>query len=107
MSDLKGMIRYPDHNTSVEAAESIEPKKHKLQEEVYEAILELGPLNDGELEDLPRFRGRYAYSTVRKRRSELSLAEEPRLFDTGIRRPHPYSGKSMIVWGVAKDAFMV
>lgn len=67
--DLRGMVRVPDHSTSIEAARGVTEIKRTLQKRVYE-LLTIRPRTDGELETLPEFSD-YRYSTVRKRRSEL------------------------------------
>jgi hypothetical protein len=82
--DLKGMVRHDDHSTSVAAAVGVVKRdKSKLQREVLAAFVELGPMTDGELEALPQF-AHYAYSTVRKRRTELCQRGD--LVETGDRR---------------------
>lgn len=68
--DLRGMVRNPDHATSVQAAASVEPKLSKLQREVLEAIRNNPGCCDSDLENLPQF-AHYSYSTIRKRRTEL------------------------------------
>src|SRR5215467_2455620 len=68
-SDIAGMVRNPDHTTSIDAAYGVNEFKTKLQNRVYE-ILCGRAMTDGELETLPEFSD-YRYSTVRKRRSEL------------------------------------
>ncbi len=99
---LRSMVRNPDAPTSVEAAGRVKPIRTKLQEEVVAMFRKYGPMGDGRLEDLPEFDGRYAYSTVRKRRSELSMCVPPILIDTGDR--DEYRGSSFISWTLAEGA---
>jgi len=94
--NIKGMVRRADHSTSVSAAVGVVKRdKSKLQAEVLAAFHELGPMTDGELEALPRF-SQYAYSTVRKRRTELYQNGD--LVDTGERRISVPSHSAMKVW---------
>lgn len=69
--DLRGMVRRNDHDTSVEAAAAVEPKLSKLQSEVLQAVNRNPGCSDYDLENLPQFL-HYSYSTIRKRRTELS-----------------------------------
>lgn len=80
--DLRGMIRKPDHDTSIAAARGVAEFKTALQFRVFE-LLSHKAMTDGELETLPEF-AHYRYSTVRKRRSELW--QQNRLEWTGERR---------------------
>ena len=94
--DLPPMVRTPDHETSIEAAESIVHKITKLHAQVLSAFEEHGEMTDAKLEQLPQFSG-YGPSTVRKRRSELFLTGK--LADTG-RRELNERGAKMIVWAI-------
>ncbi len=69
--NLRGMVRRDDHDTSIEAAASVEPNLSKLQHAVLAAIIKMPGLCDYDLENLPQFL-HYSYSTIRKRRTELS-----------------------------------
>jgi hypothetical protein len=102
--DLRGMIREPDHDTSVAAAAHHEPTRTELQNRVEAAIRREAPrhdpqgLNDEELRLLPEFvQDEYAESTVRKRRTELY--QQGRLVKVG-KRPNA-AGFMMTVWGPA------
>lgn len=79
-----GMVRTDDPATSVVAAETVLPKLNRLRTRVLTLIAEAGPdgLTDRELERLPEFAA-YAYSTVRKRRTELYQAGY--LVEAGVR----------------------
>lgn len=93
---LRGMVRGEDYETSVDAAEAVEPHLSKLQLEVEEAFRFRGPMNDDTLESLPQFVGRYAYSTVRKRRTDL--VSMGRLVEVGQNTNS--RGRKMIVWDI-------
>jgi len=80
--DIKGMVRVPDHSTSIDAAIGVNEIKTKLQARVFE-LLCARALTDGQLETLPEF-SHYRYSTVRKRRSEL--LQKNMIHWTGERR---------------------
>lgn len=75
-TELDGMVRQGDVDTSVDAAHRIRPHLGRLQREVYQAALELyeatadTPFTDGEVERLPKFAD-CAPTTVRKRLGEL------------------------------------
>lgn len=69
------MVRRNDLDTSYAAAEHVIPRRNQLQLRLLEAITTYGAMTDQQLEDLPEFR-RYAYSTVRKRRTELYQRHE-------------------------------
>lgn len=78
-------------DTSVEAAEAIQPEVNRLHQLVIERISSVGSSTDDELEDalgLP-------HQTVSARRRELVLKGV--LFDSGERRPTKH-GKKAIVW---------
>ena len=64
------MVRRGDPFTCVTAAHTIQKKASELHEAITWEIKQRGAMTDQELEDLDRFR-RYAYSSVRKRRTEL------------------------------------
>jgi hypothetical protein len=67
------MTKRGDIDECRDSAEKVAPFLGKIQREVLEAIRELGPMTAREGERLKRFEGRYGYSTVRKRFSELYL----------------------------------
>ena len=92
--ELLGMVRNPDHETSIEAAKELVPKLGQIHQKVLDAFLEHGEMTDGELENLPQFSS-YGPSTIRKRRSELY--QSGRLVDTGRTRENE-RGKSMVIW---------
>ena len=68
--DVTGMIRRRDAFTAVDAASVVAPHRSALQLAVLQAFRDHANLTDSELELLPEF-STYAYSTVRKRRTEL------------------------------------
>lgn len=90
-----GMVRTDDRETAVLAAETVLPKLNRLRTRVLALIAEAGPdgLTDKELEQLPEF-ATYAYSTVRKRRTELYQAGY--LVEAGVR-------DRLTVWTVNAD----
>ena len=68
------MVRKGDPFTCITAADTIQKKASDLHAAITEAIAKNGHgMTDQELEDLPQF-ARYAYSSVRKRRTELFQA---------------------------------
>ena len=67
------MTRVGDHQTSIEAARRVSAKLSELQRQVLQAFRDLGPMTDGQLEELPIFDDQ-GPSTIRKRRSELYRA---------------------------------
>lgn len=69
-AQLKGMVRGTDAIECQAAAVSVLGKVEELQARILE-LLTAKPMTDKELEALPEF-AKYEYSTVRKRRSELS-----------------------------------
>lgn len=94
---VRGMVRKGDPMTSVLAADGVKRKASGLHESVTTAIFDNGHgMTDQELEDLPQFAG-YAYSTVRKRRTELAQAEL--LVPVGTRTNN--RRQKMIVWDLA------
>lgn len=92
---IAGMVRNPDHATSVQAAVSLGPKLRELQQKVLEAVRDHGPVNDWDLENMSSFSS-YGPSTIRKRRSELYHAGL--LVKVGTKA-NP-NGRSMTLWGV-------
>jgi len=93
--NTKGMARRGDPKTSHDAAKDVaERDVSKLQAMVLQAFADHGPMNDRELERLPQF-AKYAQSTVRKRRTELSQRGKLVLSDFGRKSPH---GCMMQVW---------
>lgn len=100
--ELTGMIRAQDHETSVMAAQDVALSRTELQEAVLNAIKSYGPMTDGELEALPEF-SRFAYSTVRKRRTELF--QKGVLAPIGLRttlNPKTMRNRTMKVWGIRR-----
>lgn len=93
--DITGMVRSGDHGTSVMAAESVAESMSELQQKVYSALKTYGPLTDEELESLPQF-ARFAYSTVRKRRTDLY--QNGAVFKIGEKLNS--RRRQMIVWGL-------
>ena len=91
--EIRGMVRRGDPMTCVTAARTIQKKASKLHSQITDEFADRGPMNDSELEDLARFR-RYAYSSVRKRRTELFQAGL--LVQVGVRKNR--RGNPMIVW---------
>ena len=69
---MSTMYRKNDHDTSIEAARVVAEFRTVLQQQIFE-VLQVRPMTDGELENLPQFMS-YGPSTVRKRRSELYQA---------------------------------
>lgn len=93
--DVRGMVHTDDPYTSVEAAESVVLHLSELQNQVTAAFREHGTLSDDRLERLPQFAG-YAYSTVRKRRTELcQLGILVAVGDEINSR-----GRKMLVWAI-------
>lgn len=88
--DLTGMVRHPDHDTSVAAAAKVFEFRSALQREIYDVLL-TGPATDGELEAMDRFAA-YGPSTVRKRRSEL--------FQAGLLRKTGARRGGMTIWEI-------
>jgi hypothetical protein len=78
-----GLVRIPDHDTSVAAAVKIALVRSQLQQTILWAFTLDGPMTAGECENLGCFKD-CAPSTVRKRISELYKAGE--LVETGIKR---------------------
>jgi hypothetical protein len=93
---VAGMVRATDPATSTRAARSVVRGLSALQRQVLEVIAAAGEAGctDGELERLPVF-AQFAYSTVRKRRSELYQAG----YLTSIGERDGFS-----VWAVRSDA---
>lgn len=104
----KGLTRDRDHATSVEAADSLEPKLKVLQQQVLDAFAQHGAMTDEELEQLPQF-ARFKYSTVRKRRSELVVmgklasvkVNDGKGGVTPVKRWNAGNTARMIVWNLA------
>lgn len=88
------MHRKMDHATSIDAAERVAKScRTELQGAIYDKLIELGPMTDGELENLPQF-SHYAPSTVRKRRSELF--QDGRVAETGDKRDRMKVWKAVV-----------
>ena len=96
--DLKGMVRVPDHDTSIAAAITVLPALSHLKKSILSNLEAFGPQTDEEMSD--RFQHlNLAESTVRKRRGELvqaGLVEE-----AGFTRPNRL-GSEMKVWRLKK-----
>ena len=96
LTRIRGMVRKGDPFTCILAAGGVERRASELHAAITEELYWNGHgMTDQELEDLPRFRPRYAYSTVRKRRTELFQAGL--LVNTGKTRINPRR-QTMIVW---------
>ena len=93
--DITGMVRSGDHSTSVMAAEAVAENMSELQQKVCAAFKTYGPMTDEELEALPQF-SRFAYSTVRKRRTDLY--QNGTVFKIGEKLNS--RRRQMIVWGL-------
>lgn len=87
-AELKGMVRNPDHESSIDAAKVVEPHKSKLQKRVLTAFEIHGAMNDQELELLPEFI-REKETTVSKRRTELCQKIPRLVVYAGFRRTNP------------------
>lgn len=70
---IRGMVRKGDPFTCYLAAGTIQRHASRLHEQITQAIRNRGDMTDQELEDLDQFSA-YAYSSVRKRRTELVQA---------------------------------
>lgn len=72
--EVRGLARRPDRTTSVEAALAVAPHLSALQAEVLDFLRAHGPATDEQINDAFQRRapGRYAESTVRHRRSDLT-----------------------------------
>lgn len=97
--DVRGMVRKGDHFTCYLAAKAISKTASKLHEQITEEVYTRGPMTDQELEDIPRF-SHYAYSSVRKRRTEL--VQGLKLVRVGHRKNN--RGQLMQVWDLAGRA---
>lgn len=93
---IVGMVRREDHATSVEAAVAVAVHVSDLQGRVLEAFRQVGPMTDERLERLERF-ARYAYSTLRKRRTELYHLGKLVAVGSEINS----RGRRMLVWALA------
>ena len=94
-----GLVHIPDHDTSVEAAESVTPTRSQMKAVVYRLLQEKGPMTDQELlEGIHGLGIPAAYSSPGKRRGDL--VDEGLVVDSGVRRPNS-NGRQMIVWRVA------
>jgi hypothetical protein len=76
-----------------------EGKPSKLHLQVMDAFRVNGPMTDETLENLPCFKGKYAPSTIRKRRSELAGAAPAWLVTYGHMTNS--NGSLMTIWAVA------
>jgi hypothetical protein len=80
--DAPPTTRRHDPATSFAAAKRVEWTITLMQQAVLQHIKQMGPVTAAELEDLPVF-SKCAPSTVRKRVSELKLADPPRITCVG------------------------
>lgn len=87
------MHRRRDHDTAIAAACSIAERKSALQGEILAAFIQLGPMTDGELERLDRFK-HLGRTTARKRRGEL--VELGKVAATGVRRDGMKEWRAMV-----------
>lgn len=95
MTYHRAHARNSDPETSVEAADSVNPRIRESQQEVLERLRACGPLTDDQLvERLPRM----SPSGVRSRRSEL--VERGLVRDSGARA-FTKSNRKTIIWEVA------
>jgi len=96
---IKGMVRANDYNTSIEAAQSVEPKRSILQQLILQAFELFGPMTDDELERLSFFKMKgYAETTVSKRRTELF---QKGLLKLSNQERRSVNGRKMKVWELA------
>jgi len=93
---IHGMVRTGDPMTCISAADTIQRKASALHQAITEEIFRRGPMTDQELEDLGRFKA-YAYSSVRKRRTEL--VQNGSLVCVGVRKNK--RGNMMQIWELA------
>lgn len=77
-----------------------EGKPSKLHLQVMDAFRVNGSMTDETLENLPCFKGKYAPSTIRKRRSELAGAVPPWLVPFGHMTNS--NGSLMTIWAIAE-----
>jgi len=97
----KGMHKTDDWNTSILAAESIEPQLSELQEIVFDAFLaHPHGLTDFELDEYLTPRHGKRYTTYRKRRTELY--QKGLLFPDG-ERSYPGGRTPLKVWKITKS----
>jgi predicted HTH transcriptional regulator len=94
---LRGMVRIQDYLTSIEAAEAVQPHLSDLQAKVLAYIEERGQVTDAALEAHFGLT-QYAYSTIRKRRTDLVAKGLVRACGTGKNA----KGRSMTLWEVVK-----
>jgi predicted HTH transcriptional regulator len=91
------LVRRNDYQTSVEAAEAVQPHLSDLQAKVLAYIEERGQVTDAALEAHFGL-SQYAYSTIRKRRTELVAKGLVRACGVGKNA----KGRSMTLWEVVK-----
>ena len=91
------LVRRNDYQTSVEAAEAVQPHLSDLQAKVLAYIEERGQVTDAALEAHFGLT-QYAYSTIRKRRTDLVAKGLVRACGTGKNA----KGRSMTLWEVVK-----
>jgi hypothetical protein len=100
-AETLGMVRIPDHDTSVDAAESVVRGASTLRNLIHRLLLEYGDQTDDTLRDRVRILGyNYGYSTTEKRRGEL--VSQGRVIDSGSRERNA-RGRQMILWHGLKD----
>ena len=94
---LRGMVRMPEYRTSIQAAEAVQPYLSDLQAKVLAYIEERGQVTDAALE-VHFGLSQFAYSTIRKRRTELVAKGLVRACGIGKNA----KGRSMTLWEVVK-----
>jgi predicted HTH transcriptional regulator len=94
---LRGMVRMQEYRTSIKAAEAVQPHLSDLQAKVLAYIEERGQVTDAAL-DAHFGLTQFAYSTIRKRRTELVAKGLVRACGTGKNA----KGRSMTLWEVVK-----
>jgi hypothetical protein len=96
---LRGLARNPDWSTSVDAAEAVSDILSELQGLVLGYLQQYGPSTDERINEAfeAAYPGRYAESTVRHRRSDLSKRGLVR--SVGITKNS--RGQTVALWGVA------
>ena len=99
LTDDDAHARISDPETSLEAAESLRREKiRRSQMQVYEALLDCGPMCDTRLQEALAAEGIHmSPSGVRTRRSEL--VEKNMVEDSG-KRTVLFSGRRSIIWRV-------
>ena len=94
---IRAMVRTNDYRTSIEAAKAVEPNLSDLQAKVLAYIMERGQVTDAALEAHFGLT-QYAYSTIRKRRTDLVAKGLVRACGVGKNA----KGRSMTLWEAVK-----